>query len=130
MRTTRPTHACCCSAPHDIFHFSCTRHSLSFNNLKVEGGKAVAEALPKSSLTSLECAAGPGIHLMLSSPCVQRPVNTCTFPAPGSLSHNGLGVEGSKVVADALPKTQIKELKCACAHLTFSSSPHDILHFF
>ena len=46
-----------CSAPHDIFHFSCTRHRFSLNNLKVEGGKAVAEALPKSSLTSLKCAA-------------------------------------------------------------------------
>ena len=61
------------SAPHDIFHFSCTRHSLSLNFLKVEGGKAVAEALPKSSLTSLKCATGPGIYLMLPSPCVQRP---------------------------------------------------------
>ena len=104
----------------------------------VEGGKAFAEALPKSSLTSLKCAAA---HVLAF--CVQRPLTflhfSCTRPVVrGSLSANALKDEGCKAVAAVLPQTQIKELKCApatatarqhlppCAHL---SAPHELLHF-
>ena len=98
------------SAPHDLFHFSCARHSLSINNLKVEGGKAVAEALPKSSLTSLKCAATCPV------PFVQRPVNICTFPAPGSLASNNLTARGKDMsgvrkLAEALPQSKLTSLK-------------------
>ena len=71
MRTTRPTHACCCSAPHDILHFSCTRPivcgSLNDNELcgldecgkgtyTAEGINKICESLKTSSITSLRCA--------------------------------------------------------------------------
>ena len=83
----------------------------------VEGGKAFAEALPKSSLTSLECAAA---HVLAF--CVQRPMTFLrphdTFPVLGSLYGNELGSEGGKAVANVLPQTKLTSLKCAFPQLT------------
>ena len=62
--------------PAEHFHFSCTITlflqlcaSIALNKLGVEGGKAFAEVLPKSSLTNLKCAAA---HMLAF--CVQRPL--------------------------------------------------------
>ena len=70
------------SRPAEHLHLSYTYQrlvacgSIGNNNLGVEGGKAFAEALPKSSLTSLKCATA---HVLAF--CVQRPLNTCPTPA-------------------------------------------------
>ena len=58
------------------FHRPVACGSIGDNKLGVEGGKAFAEALPKSSLTSLKCATA---HVLAF--CVQRPLTFCTFPA-------------------------------------------------
>ena len=55
-------------------------HSLAENNLTnrgqdMSGVLKLAEALPQSKLQSLKCAAA---HVLAF--CVQRPLNTCTFP--------------------------------------------------
>ena len=41
------------SAPIDILHVSCTR-SISYNDIRVEGGKAFAAVLKDTQLTSLK----------------------------------------------------------------------------
>ena len=57
-------------------------------------------------------------------------MNICTFPAPGSLGGNRLGVEGCKVVAAVLPETQLKELRCASARqMPFVHRPVNICTF-
>ena len=96
--------------------------SIKDNNLGVEGGKAFAEALPKSSLTNLKCAAA---HVLAF--CVQRPLNTFTSSAPTltlphSLASNNLtnyGRDMSCVIklAEALPQSKLQSLKCAAARM-------------
>ena len=102
-----------CSTPAEHLHLSYTRsashRSIRGNNLGVEGGKLFAEALPKSSLTSLECAAA---HVLAF--CVQCPL-TCTLPAH-SIQFNNLTNQGEDMsavlkIAEVLPQTRLTSLK-------------------
>ena len=80
----------------------------------LSGILALSASLPQcESLASLKCAAAGLVSPRLS---VQRPMNTCTLPAPGSLFNNGIGAEGGKAVADVLPQTKLTSLKCAHPH--------------
>ncbi len=87
-----------------------------------EGIDALCEGLKGSSVTSLRCVqttASPQLHASrrtMSSPHE----HTCTFPALGSLASNeltnrGKDMSGVLKLAEALPKSQIRELRCAAA---------------
>ena len=63
----------------------------------------LAEALPLCKLEILMCAAA---HLH-SSP------HDMHFHAPDSLDENGLGAEGGKAIAAALPSSKVTAVRCA-----------------
>ena len=92
--------------PHDTFPVF---GSLYGNGLGSEGGKAVANVLPQTKLTSLKCA------FLQLTPLVScsAPHDIFHFPPElGSLGFNSLGPEGGTAVADVLPQTQLASLKC------------------
>ena len=91
------------------------RHSISYNLLGPEEGKAFAQALPKSSLTGLKCAAAHVLAFLCSAPAEHLHLSytrTC-----GSIEYNLLGVEGGKAFAEALPKSSLTSVKCAAAQV-------------
>ena len=78
-----------------------------------EGGKAFAEVLPKSSLTSLKCATA---HVLAF--CVSAPIEHFDCICTHSLENNDLtnyGKDKSGVVklAESLPQSKLQSLKCA-----------------
>ena len=77
---------------------------------------AFAKALPKSSLTSLKCAAAR-VLAFVSAPAEQlHALYTCPA-ACSSVRGNNLGPDGGKAFAEALPKSSLTSLKCAAAHV-------------
>ena len=96
-------------AEHLSYTCSASHRSIGGNKLGVEGGKALAEALPKSSLTSLECAAA---HVLAF--CVQGPL-TCTLPAhsfgSNKLTNSGKDMSAVLKIAEVLPQTRLTSLK-------------------
>ena len=86
--------------------------SLGYNNIGVEGGKALAAVLPQTQITSLECAAACTAQQLL------MPINTslclCSL-AYNDLTNDGEDMSGVLKLAEGLPQTKITTLKCAAA---------------
>ena len=130
MRATRPSTRC--SAPLDILHFSCTRPivcgSLFGNELGPEGGKAVAEVLPQTQLTSLKCAhqkkstrascSAPLdiLHFFCTRSIVCGSLNQNALCGLDSFGYGTYTAEGINKICESLKTSSITLLRCSNAH--------------